>query len=514
MYFSRDDDTKRRKQGGRGFWWKNLKGKAVETFRAIVVERLAALEEGNQEDIDLVKERYKVAKREAKIAVANAKDKAYKDLYEKLDFKEGANDIYKIANAQERRRMDIGNVRYIKDEGGRRAVRSSSPHMHYECYYSRINKGEVKTALKKMGRNKAVYPDQIPIEAWRLSEVIPIHKNKGNTQACSNYRGIKLLSHTMKLWERVIERSLKEKYRERQRDLHMAFLNLEKAYDSVPRELVWKTLIDEGTPRRYSRVIKDMGIQEDIPWCMIFVDDIVLIAESVKGLNNRLESWRKALEDNGLRVSRENMKYLRYDFDRFGEHRSGRIDDDVAHRIRAGWTKWRATSGVLCDWRIPLKLKGKFYKVAIRPYMLYCSECWPIMKAHATRVEVVELRMLRDQNAPVRRVEAMKFEGSWRRGRPKLRWKDRLKMDMKELLIFEDMTSDRNTWRDRIRSSGLFFFDVLYDRTLMLMSSLGDVVFFLMSVVVDLLLYDVVTPVLLMFFFSVESMMSADVDVD
>ncbi|GKA74047.1 hypothetical protein Tco_0780349 [Tanacetum coccineum] len=60
----------------------------------------------------------------------------------------------------------------------------------------------------------------------------------------------------------------------------------------------------------------------------------------------------------------------------------------------------------------------------------------------------------RPQNAPVRRVEAMLVEGSRRRGRPKLRWEDRLKQDMMELLLSVDMTSDRNGWRDRIRISG------------------------------------------------------------
>ncbi|GKB46562.1 hypothetical protein Tco_0897315 [Tanacetum coccineum] len=34
-----------------------------------------------------------------------------------------------------------------------------------------------------------------------------------------------------------------------------------------------------------------------------------------------------------------------------------------------------------------------------------------------------------------------------RRGRPKLRWEDRVKLYMKELLLSEDMTSDRNEWR-------------------------------------------------------------------
>ncbi|GKB62667.1 retrovirus-related pol polyprotein LINE-1, partial [Tanacetum coccineum] len=192
------------------------------TFKATVSEKLSALEEdmstssakqmwntlahtikyvardslgvSNLEDIDSGKERYKVAKREAKIAVARAKDKAYEDLYKKLDSKEVANDIYKIAKARKRRRRDLGNVRYIKDEGGRTIVReedirkrwgeyfyslfnesspegrevgSTSPHLPQDCYYSRINQREVRIALQKMGRNKVVGPGQFPLKAWK-----------------------------------------------------------------------------------------------------------------------------------------------------------------------------------------------------------------------------------------------------------------------------------------------------------------------------------------------------------
>jgi hypothetical protein len=36
-----------------------------------------------------------------------------------------------------------------------------------------------------------------------------IFKNKGDVQSCTNYRRIKLMSHTMKLWERVIEHCLR-----------------------------------------------------------------------------------------------------------------------------------------------------------------------------------------------------------------------------------------------------------------------------------------------------------------
>ena len=46
-------------------------------------------------------------------------------------------------------------------------------------------------------------------EEWRVSTLIPLFKNKGDAQVCENYRGIKLLSHTMKLRERVIEKRIR-----------------------------------------------------------------------------------------------------------------------------------------------------------------------------------------------------------------------------------------------------------------------------------------------------------------
>ena len=46
-------------------------------------------------------------------------------------------------------------------------------------------------------------------QEYRHSTVIPLYKNKGDVQNWNNYRGIKLLSHTMKLWERMIEGRLR-----------------------------------------------------------------------------------------------------------------------------------------------------------------------------------------------------------------------------------------------------------------------------------------------------------------
>jgi hypothetical protein len=57
--------------------------------------------------------------------------------------------------------------------------------------------------------------------------------------------------------------------------------------------------------------------------------------------------------------------------------KDGDIDEDLNHRIKASWLKWHQASDVLCDPSVSLKLKGKFYRIAIRPTILYGAECWP-----------------------------------------------------------------------------------------------------------------------------------------
>ena len=39
----------------------------------------------------------------------------------------------------------------------------------------------------------------------------PNQKNNGDAQCCGNYRGIKLMIHTIKIWERIIEARLRNR---------------------------------------------------------------------------------------------------------------------------------------------------------------------------------------------------------------------------------------------------------------------------------------------------------------
>ena len=55
-------------------------------------------------------------------------------------------------------------------------------------------------------------------------------------------------------------------------------------------------------------------IQGDIPWCMLFTDDVVLVDESQTGVNQKLELWREILKSKGFRLGRTKTEYMRSDF--------------------------------------------------------------------------------------------------------------------------------------------------------------------------------------------------------
>ncbi|KAK3535087.1 hypothetical protein QTP70_003936 [Hemibagrus guttatus] len=336
--------------------------------------------------------------------------------------------------------------------------------------------------------NRVLESERMP-EEWRRSVLVPIFKNKDDVQSCSNYRGIKLMSHTMKLWERVVEarlrkvveiceqqygfmprksttdaifalRILMEKYRDGQRELHCVFVDLEKAYDRVPREELWYCMRKSGVAEKYVRVVQDMyersrtvvrcavgqteefnvevglhqgsalspflfaivmdqlseEVRQESPWTMMFADDIVICSESREQVEENLERWRFALERRGMKVSRSKTEYMCVneregsgtvrlqgeevkkvqEFKYLGStvQSNGECGKEVKKRVQAGWNGWRKVSGVLCDQKISVRIKGKVYRTVVRPAMLYVLETVSLRKRQESELEVAELKML------------------------------------------------------------------------------------------------------------------------
>ena len=586
-----------------------------------------------EEDERAFRERNKEAKR----AVAQARAQEYQEIYDSLDTREGQKKIFGLAKSRNRATKDITKVKQIKRADGTIIRKHEDIQTRWKEYFerllneenerliqedgvpnegmtSRVERFEVARALAKMKNGKAMGPDGIPVEAWkalgeegidllwdlfekiyeqeeipeewRKSFIVPIFKDKGDIQDCNNYRGIKLMSHTMKIWERIIDQRLRgeveisseqfgfmpnrsttdavyalrqmmERYREVQKTLHIVFIDLEKAYDRVPRQEVWRCLREKMVPEKYIRLIQEMyrnveatvrscvgeteslhvkvglhqgsalspllfnvvmevmteNVRERAPWSMMYADDVVLCAETKEELEQKLEAWRKALEDRGMKISKTKTEYLQLcthindgedmvldgeiikKVDRFKYlgslvDETGSVEGEIKSRIQSGWKNWREMSGILCDRKVPVKLKGKVYKTAVRPAMLYGIETLPVKKANESRLNVAEMKMLRwmcgvtredrirneyirgtvkvieaskkaqearlrwyghvmrrDDEYVGRRMMEMEVPGRRPRGRPKKRWKDCIREDMQEKNINQNMVYDRLTWR-------------------------------------------------------------------
>ena len=211
---------------------------------------------------------------------------------------------------------------------------------------------------------------------WEESEMVYIYKQKGDAMECGNYRGIKLMEHALKVFERVIvgklrkivsihemqfgfmpgkstvdaifiTRQVQEKFLEGNRKLYWCFVDLEKAFDRVPREVMYWCLRKRGVPERLVNMIKMIykgartvvrtrsgktepfevkvglhqgsalspflfavvmdvlseNVRRDMLWDLLFADYLVITAETEEQLQERYRAWQENLERGGLRVN-------------------------------------------------------------------------------------------------------------------------------------------------------------------------------------------------------------------
>ncbi|VDP12704.1 unnamed protein product [Heligmosomoides polygyrus] len=73
----------------------------------------------------------------------------------------------------------------------------------------------------------------------------------------------------------------------------------------------------------------------------------------------------------------------------------GSLMVEVNSRVRAVWSKWRSLTGVLCDKKMPDRLKSKIYSTVVRQLAMYGAECWPATKETKSRLSVMKTKMLR-----------------------------------------------------------------------------------------------------------------------
>ena len=257
-------------------------------------------------------------------------------------------------------------------------------------------------------------------------------------------------------------------------------------------------------------------VRREPPWTMLFADDIVICEETRKEVERRLESWKYALERRGMKVSRSKTEYLCINRENDDEtvkmkdakvprvkefkylgstvQESGGCEREAKKRVQAGWNGWRRVSGVICDRRLPARVKGKVYSSMVRPPMVYGLETVAVTKKQVEEMEVAEMKMLRfamgvtrkdkiknenirstvkveqlgmkmregrlrwyghvmrrDQEYVGRKMMEMELPGKRRRGRPKRRFLDAVKEDMQEVGVKETDVEDRKMWRMMIR---------------------------------------------------------------
>ena len=80
---------------------------------------------------------------------------------------------------------------------------------------------------------------------------------------------------------------------------------------------------------------------------------------------------KKYMEIVGLPTV-QSFRYLRSTVDR----QQGASKDES--RVAKAWSKWRDLNGVICDKKVPTKMKTLIYKIVVRPNLLYECDIRPM----------------------------------------------------------------------------------------------------------------------------------------
>ena len=162
----------------------------------------------------------------------------------------------------------------------------------------------------------------------------------------------------------------------------------------------------------------------------------------------------------------------------------------ILKRIQTGWLKFRELSDLLIGKGMSLKSKGIIYTTCIRFAMLYGSETWASKIEDIRKMQRSEMRMLkwmaevslserksnecvrsmlaiddvaevmrrnrlrwfghverRDELYWIKRIETLQVDGNGVKGRPRKRWREVLKEDMRKKGLCRKNAWERSRWR-------------------------------------------------------------------
>lgn len=316
-------------------WWNEEVKKAVSEKNKKMRRWLKGRTEQRRAEYVIARNRAEIVKREAKRSVMESMAEELRE-----DVEGGKKKIFKLAKTYKKSKKKLYSIKNKDGEVLTEQVEVNERWAEYfeellnaeeegngeEEQYERdeleeenpITREEYEEAMSKMKNGKAPGEDGIAIELikeggeelkgkivelfnkcwmegvvpdrWGKIVILPIYKGKGDTGECGNYRGIALLDHIAKVYERILEKRLREAiemqlgeeqygYRrgrstsdmlfalrivlekswEFNKTAYIAFLDLRKAFDSVPRGRLWRMLGEVyGVEERLRRAIKSL----------------------------------------------------------------------------------------------------------------------------------------------------------------------------------------------------------------------------------------------------------------
>ncbi|KAK3573193.1 hypothetical protein QTP86_015101 [Hemibagrus guttatus] len=256
----------------------------------------------------------------------------------------------------------------------------------------------------------------VPLD-WATGVVIPLFK-KGDQRRCSNYRGITLLSLPGKVYSRVLEKRVRPLVEPRIQEeqcgfrlsrgtldqlytlhrvleglwefvqpVHMCFVDLEKAFDRVPRGILWEVLWEYGVRGPLLRAVRSLYNRSRSLVCIASSE---FEAAGMRVSTSKSEAMvldRKkvacTLQVGGEVLSQvEEFKYLGVLFTS-----EGRMDREIDRRIGAAAAVMRPMyRSVVVKKELSRKAKLSIYQSIYVPTLTYGHELWVMTERGAVEV--------------------------------------------------------------------------------------------------------------------------------